>query len=93
MLPAHPVNFPDPRTALEEPEGLLAAGGDLSPAWLIEAYALGIFPWFERDDAVGGRADRVVAAISRRHFRIASDGEFEQRTQQCCNNIGMNARR
>ena len=50
LLPAHPVAFPDPKTALEEPEGLLAAGGDLSPEWIVEAYALGIFPWFERDD-------------------------------------------
>ena len=40
--------FPDPETALTEREGapgLLAAGGDLSPSRLIEAYRLGIFPW------------------------------------------------
>ena len=50
LLPTYPVSFPDPRTALDEPEGLLAAGGALTPEWIIEAYALGIFPWFERDD-------------------------------------------
>ena len=50
LLPAHPVSFPDPSSALSEPEGLLAAGGDLTPEWIVEAYALGIFPWFERDD-------------------------------------------
>jgi leucyl/phenylalanyl-tRNA--protein transferase len=33
-------------TALREPDGLLCAGGDLSPARLIEAYRRGIFPWF-----------------------------------------------
>lgn len=41
----HP-DFPDPETACEEPDGLLAAGGDLSPQRLITAYALGIFPWY-----------------------------------------------
>jgi len=43
-LPAEPV-FPDPGEA--EPDGLLAVGGDLSPARLLAAYASGIFPWFD----------------------------------------------
>ena len=38
--------FPDPRSALTEPNGLLAFGGDLSPARLLAAYRHGIFPWF-----------------------------------------------
>lgn len=38
--------FPDPRTALCEPDGLLAMGGDLAPARLLNAYANGIFPWY-----------------------------------------------
>lgn len=41
--------FPDPETAWTEREGypgLLAAGGDLSPQRLLDAYRLGIFPWF-----------------------------------------------
>lgn len=33
--------------ALNEPDGLLAAGGDLSVERLIQAYRLGIFPWYE----------------------------------------------
>ena len=40
------LEFPDPSTALTTPNGLLAAGGDLSPARLLCAYQLGIFPWF-----------------------------------------------
>lgn len=32
--------------ALRNPDGLLAAGGDLSPARLLNAYRHGIFPWF-----------------------------------------------
>jgi len=39
--------FPPLARALAEPDGLLAAGGDLSPARLIAAYRRGIFPWFE----------------------------------------------
>jgi leucyl/phenylalanyl-tRNA---protein transferase len=38
--------FPPVTAALTEPNGLLAAGGELSPARLIEAYRRGIFPWF-----------------------------------------------
>ncbi|TCZ88347.1 leucyl/phenylalanyl-tRNA--protein transferase [Lysobacter sp. N42] len=38
--------FPPPETALREPDGLLAAGGDLSPRRLLAAYRQGIFPWF-----------------------------------------------
>lgn len=42
--PAAP--FPDPARALHEPDGLLAFGGDLEPARLLNAYADGIFPWY-----------------------------------------------
>jgi len=38
--------FPPAETALREPDGLLALGGDLSPVRLLNAYAGGIFPWF-----------------------------------------------
>ena len=44
--------FPDPQTALREPNGLLAAGGDLSPQRLIEAYRHGIFPWYSAGDPI-----------------------------------------
>ena len=37
--------FPPVHSALAEPNGLLAAGGDLSAERLIEAYRQGIFPW------------------------------------------------
>lgn len=38
--------FPSPFEALEEPNGLLAFGGDLSPERLHKAYHSGIFPWY-----------------------------------------------
>ncbi|HSP32303.1 MAG TPA: leucyl/phenylalanyl-tRNA--protein transferase [Halomonas sp.] len=55
MLPwlssPHPI-FPSTVTALDSPNGLLAAGGELTPAWLIEAYRRGIFPWYSDDDPI-----------------------------------------
>jgi leucyl/phenylalanyl-tRNA--protein transferase len=41
-----PEWFPPLEQALDEPAGLLAAGGDLSPARLLAAYQRGIFPWY-----------------------------------------------
>ncbi|HOB61378.1 MAG TPA: leucyl/phenylalanyl-tRNA--protein transferase [Candidatus Competibacteraceae bacterium] len=38
--------FPSPDRALTDPDGLLAAGGSLSPRRLLRAYRLGIFPWY-----------------------------------------------
>jgi len=42
--------FPDAESALDEPNGLLAAGGDLATWRLLEAYRQGIFPWFSADE-------------------------------------------
>ena len=39
--------FPHPSRALREPNGLLAAGGDLEPVRLLAAYKQGIFPWYQ----------------------------------------------
>jgi leucyl/phenylalanyl-tRNA--protein transferase len=41
-----PEWFPPLEQALDEPAGLLAAGGDLSPERLVAAYRRGIFPWY-----------------------------------------------
>ncbi len=44
--------FPLVESALSEPNGLLAIGGDLSASRLLDAYSRGIFPWFSDDDPV-----------------------------------------
>jgi leucyl/phenylalanyl-tRNA---protein transferase len=41
------LEFPPLNKALREPNGLLAAGGDLQPERLIQAYRHGCFPWFQ----------------------------------------------
>ena len=44
--------FPPLETALVEPNGLLAAGADLSTERLVAAYRRGIFPWFSGDQPI-----------------------------------------
>lgn len=44
--------FPPIEKALTEPNGLLAAGGDLSPQRLLAAYRRGIFPWYAHGEPV-----------------------------------------
>ncbi len=46
----HRPVFPPPH--LSEPEGLLAVGGDLSEARLLEAYRCGIFPWYSSGEPI-----------------------------------------
>lgn len=48
----HGDSFPPAESALRDPDGLLAAGGDLSTDRLMAAYAQGIFPWFGEHDPV-----------------------------------------
>lgn len=45
-------HFPPVEQATADPNGLLAAGGDLSVARLVEAYGNGIFPWFNEGQPI-----------------------------------------
>ncbi len=44
--------FPAVKQALQRPNGLLAAGADLSPTRLLTAYRAGIFPWFNAGEPI-----------------------------------------
>ena len=44
--------FPPVESALDEPNGLLAFGGDLHPARLLNAYRHGIFPWYSSGEPI-----------------------------------------
>lgn len=61
--------FPDVAAALDEPNGLLAAGGDLSPRRLLDAYRHGIFPWYSRGEPIlwWSPDPRMVFATNRIH--------------------------
>jgi len=52
LLDQEDPQFPNPRNALAEPDGLLAAGGNLHPTTLLTAYRQGIFPWFDDEDPI-----------------------------------------
>jgi len=54
MIPWLADNSPFPllESALQEPNGLLAAGGDLSPERLLAAYRQGIFPWYSEGQPI-----------------------------------------
>ncbi|MGH8371078.1 MAG: leucyl/phenylalanyl-tRNA--protein transferase, partial [Gammaproteobacteria bacterium] len=93
-----PDTFPDPRTALREPDGLLAAGGDLSPTRLLYAYRHGIFPWYSADQPIlwwcpDPRAvlfpdDLHISrslrkTLRRRDYQVTLDGAFPQVIQTC----------
>ena len=61
--------FPPVTQALVEPDGLLAAGGDLSPPRLLDAYRHGIFPWYSEGEPIlwWSPDPRMVFATDRIH--------------------------
>lgn len=90
--------FPSVDTALDEPNGLLAFGADLSPSRLFAAYSQGIFPWFSDDEPLlwwspNPRAiielDNFVASKSllklarKRRYRITLNHNFEKVIDAC----------
>jgi leucyl/phenylalanyl-tRNA--protein transferase len=44
--------FPPTGDALDSPNGLLAWGGELQPARLLNAYRLGVFPWYSEGQPI-----------------------------------------
>ena len=44
--------FPPATSALRQPDGLLAMGGDLTPTRLLNAYRHGIFPWYSEGQPI-----------------------------------------
>lgn len=52
LAPGATPCFPPTGLALDEPNGLLAAGGELNAAWLLAAYRRGIFPWYSDDQPI-----------------------------------------
>jgi leucyl/phenylalanyl-tRNA---protein transferase len=52
LLSSDSLIFPPVNNALNDPNGLLAFGGDLTTKRLAQAYSLGIFPWFSEGDAI-----------------------------------------
>lgn len=71
QLSRHSIAFPSPEGALREPNGLLALGGDLSPARLLMAYQQGIFPWFSPGDPILWWSPDPRAVLWPEHFHVS----------------------
>lgn len=63
--------LPDPEEALREPNGLLAAGGDLVASTLIEAYRRGIFPWYSEAQSILWWSPDPRAVIRPRELHVS----------------------
>lgn len=97
LLDDEQVGFPDPRLA--ESDGFLAVGGSLEPLWLLNAYYMGVFPWY--DDEEGApywysldprmvlfpkdfRYSKSLKRVLRsRHFEVRVDTCFRQVVERC----------
>ena len=66
-----PEWFPPPEQALDDPAGLLAAGGDLSAARLLAAYRRGIFPWYSPGQPVLWWSPNPRTVLFPEEFRIS----------------------
>ena len=64
--------FPPVDKALREPNGLLAAGADLSPERLLDAYRHGIFPWFGAEDPVLWWSPNPRMVLIPREFHVST---------------------
>lgn len=90
--------FPPVEKALRDPNGLLAAGGDLAPQRLLEAYRRGIFPWYSEGQPIlwWSPDPRAVLfpehlhvsrslrrSLNRRPFEITADQDFAAVIRAC----------
>jgi len=63
--------FPPLELALHEPNGLLCAGGDLSPQRLLNAYQHGIFPWYASGEPILWWSPDPRMVLDAADFRIS----------------------
>ena len=90
--------FPARREGVAQTNGLLAAGGDLSPERLVRAYRLGIFPWFSEGEPILWwspdprmvlfprelKISRSLAKTLRKDlYQVRADTAFEQVIEAC----------
>lgn len=91
-------DFPNVSQALDEPNGLLAVGGELSPQCLVRAYRHGIFPWYSDAQPILWwspdprmvlfpselRVSRSLRkTLRRKPYRVTMDHAFEQVIEAC----------
>lgn len=92
------THFPPVTQCLKEPNGLLAAGGELTANRLLEAYRHGIFPWYSPGDPLlwwspdprmvlmpdeFKLSDSLLRVLRSRRFEVRTDTAFEQVMRAC----------
>jgi leucyl/phenylalanyl-tRNA--protein transferase len=98
LSPDPEAPFPPAELALRQPDGLLAIGGDLCPARLLNAYRRGIFPWYSAgqpilwwspDPRMVFRTDGVKLSsrfrrgLRRSSWSVTADTAFAQVIRAC----------
>lgn len=98
MLPDDRTDIRFPPANLASPEGLLAIGGDLAAARLLEAYRHGIFPWYSEGQPImwwspdprallfPGKmkiSRSLLKIIRQRKFNVSFDQAFLKVVQAC----------
>lgn len=97
FIPVHQQLFPEVSSALDDPNGLLIAGGELSPVYLVNAYINGIFPWYSEEPILWWSPDpRMVIFPGQLHishslrkhlnklpFSFSTDTVFTEILQHC----------
>ena len=98
MLPDDKTDLRFPPVDLASPEGLLAIGGDLAAARLLEAYRHGIFPWYSQGQPImwwspdprailfSGKikiSRSLAKTIRQNRFGISFDRAFPDVVQAC----------
>lgn len=97
ILDAENVGFPDPRLA--EKDGFLAVGGSLEPLWLLNAYYMGIFPWYDDEEGdpywysldprmvlMSGdfrQSDSLTRVIRSKRYEVRIDTCFREVMERC----------
>ena len=96
LPPGAPLWFPPVDRASED--GIVAAGGDLSPERLVLAYRSGIFPWYDEDSPIlwwspdprcvlfpdeAHIPRRLGRDMRRGKFRFTADADFERVIRAC----------
>jgi len=76
--PLSPV-FPDTSGALGNPDGLLAAGGNLHADTLFTAYSKGIFPWYSDGEPILWWAPSIRAVLLPEHLNISKGSRKQLR--------------
>ena len=86
--PSSDNSFPPLESALTDPNGLLALGGELSCERLEEAYSLGIFPWYDDDQPIMWWSPDPRAVMHPNKLHLSRS--LKKRMRQSCYQLTIN---